>query len=77
MNETQAARVELARVLAKYGKTGEIPYPDIATKAKAQQYIGLPMDQLKKEKEEFIKTVIPVWDKKALEREAKWGVVVL
>jgi len=77
LNETQSARVVLARVLAKYGKTGEIPYPDIATKVKAQQYIGLPMDQLNKEKQEFIKTIIPLWDKKALEREAKWGIVEL
>jgi nitrite reductase (cytochrome c-552) len=73
ISETQKARLALARILAKHGKTDEIPYPDIATKDKAQEYIGLKMEDLKKEKDEFIKTVIPKWDEQAKAREAKWG----
>lgn len=76
MNATQDARVLLTRLLAKLGKTDEIPYPDIATKSKAQKYIGLPMDQLYKEKEEFLKNVVPVWNKKAMERENSWKVTI-
>ena len=72
ISETQKARLQIARILAKHGKIDEIPYPDIATKAKAQEYIGLKMDELKQEKEEFIKTVIPKWDEEAKAREAKW-----
>lgn len=64
INESAQARVLLARVLASHGRTSEIPYPDISSKEKAQQFIGLPMDQLKKEKEEWIRTVLPGWDKK-------------
>ena len=74
MSETQAARVQLARLLVSLGKKDEIPYPDISTKEKAQKFIGLPMEQLKKEKREFIETVIPVWDKKAKEREDSWKI---
>jgi nitrite reductase (cytochrome c-552) len=77
MSAIQDARVMLTRVMGKLGKSGEIPYPDIATKEKAQQYIGLPMDQLRKEKEEFLKNVVPVWDQKASERENGWKVVIL
>jgi len=66
------ARVELARILAKHGIFEAIPYPDITNKAKAQKFIGLPMDKLNKEKQEFIKTVLPEWDKKAAEREATY-----
>jgi len=66
-------RIMLARLLGKLGKTLEIPYPDITTKAKAQKFIGLDMEQLYKEKKEFIKTAIPLWDQKAKERENKWG----
>jgi nitrite reductase (cytochrome c-552) len=73
MNESQDARVMLARLLDKLGKNQEIPYPDITTKAKAQQFIGLDMGQLFKEKQEFIKTVLPGWDEKAKAREEKWG----
>jgi nitrite reductase (cytochrome c-552) len=77
MHETQDARVLLARLLAKLGKNNEIPYPDIATKDKAQKFIGLDMNQLRKEKLEFLKTIIPGWDKRAKEREDKWKVVVM
>ena len=68
----QEARIKLARVLANYGMNEEIPYPDIATKAKAQKFIGLPMEKMKKEKEEFKKNVLPEWDEKAKAREAKY-----
>jgi nitrite reductase (cytochrome c-552) len=77
MYETQDARVLLARLLVKLGKNNEIPYPDIATKDKAQKFIGLDMNQLRKEKEKFLKTMVPGWDKRAKERESKWKVVVM
>ncbi len=63
LSESASARILIARVLAAHGKNTEVPYPDISTKEKAQQFIGIPMDQLKKEKEEWIKTVLPGWDK--------------
>jgi nitrite reductase (cytochrome c-552) len=72
ISEAQEARVELAGILNRHGKNQEIPYPDIASKDKAQKFIGLQMDQLKKEKQEFIKNVVPGWDRKAKEREDKW-----
>ncbi len=74
VNYAQEARVMLARVLASKGITHEIPYPDITTKAKAQEYIGLPMDQLREEKRIFKEQILPVWDQKAKEREAEWEV---
>lgn len=58
----QEARVKLARVLAALGNNKPVPYPDISTKAKAQEYIGLPMDELREEKEEFLETVVPDWE---------------
>jgi nitrite reductase (cytochrome c-552) len=72
MSESQQSRVQLVRILARYGKLDEIPYPDLSTKAKAQQFIGLEMDKLNKEKEEFRRTIIPLWDQQARERESKW-----
>lgn len=70
IDNAQEARIILARILAKYGITEEVPYPDIATKAKAQKFIGLPMEKLIKEKEEFKKNILPIWDEKAKAREA-------
>ncbi|MBN2347328.1 MAG: ammonia-forming cytochrome c nitrite reductase [Bacteroidales bacterium] len=69
ITKAQNARLKLARVLATKGVTDEIPYPDISTKAKAQAFIGLDMQTLNAEKQEFLKTVVPEWLKKAEERE--------
>lgn len=67
----QEGRIKLARLLMKLGRSEEVPYPDISTKAKAQKYIGLPMEKLIQEKEEFKKNILPKWDQEAKEREAK------
>ncbi len=72
MEKSQEARLILSRILNKYGIKNPIIYPDISTKAKAQKYIGLDIDKLKAEKLEFVKTILPEWDKKAKERESKY-----
>ncbi|HKM93809.1 MAG TPA: ammonia-forming cytochrome c nitrite reductase [Prolixibacteraceae bacterium] len=66
------ARVKLARVLASLGHNMEIPYPDISTKAKAQEYIGLNMEKLNEERVRFVNEVLPQWDEAAKEREANY-----
>jgi nitrite reductase (cytochrome c-552) len=71
----QNARVKLARLLATKGITTEIPYPDITTKEKAQNYIGLPMEKLIQEKKIFQEQILPKWEKEAEERESKYDVV--
>lgn len=60
----QEARVKLARILDR-----EIPYPDISTKAKAQAFIGLDMDKLKRDKQLFIEDIIPQWLEEGKARE--------
>ena len=47
--------------------------PDISTKEKAQKYIGLDVETMKKEKAEFKKTLVPQWLEAAKKREAKYG----
>jgi nitrite reductase (cytochrome c-552) len=74
LSEIASARDLITRVLATHGKNTEVPYPDITTKEKAQQFIGLPMDQLMKEKEGWIKTILSEWDKNAKAREAAYPV---
>ena len=74
VERAQEARIALVRIFHKYGFDGEVPYPDIATKAKAQKFIGLDVDKLKKEKEEFKKNVLPEWEKKAEKRESGYQV---
>lgn len=65
IHESAQARVILARVLASHGRSEEIPYPDITTKEKAQQFIGLDMEKMRREKQEFLNTVVPAWDKRS------------
>ncbi len=72
INLAQEARVKIAHVLAELGHRGPVPIPDISTKASAQAYIGLPMDKMISEKQQFMSQIIPQWVDKAEEREAGW-----
>ncbi|MBS4057402.1 MAG: ammonia-forming cytochrome c nitrite reductase [Bacteroidales bacterium] len=76
IHHAQNARISLARLLAAKGISGEVAYPDISTKEKAQEYIGLPMEKLRQEKLEFLKEIVPVWKQKSAEREAKYDIVL-
>jgi nitrite reductase (cytochrome c-552) len=66
------ARLKLSKVLSVYGFNEQVPYPDISTREKAQAYIGLDMDMHNREKENFLKTVVPEWIQKAKEREKNY-----
>lgn len=61
MEYAKDARLQVARVVAKHGYTGEIPLPDISTKEKAQTYIGLDMKTYRAKKQRFLDTVVPKW----------------
>jgi nitrite reductase (cytochrome c-552) len=69
----QEGRIKLARLLADLGHNEEVPYPDISTKAKAQEFIGLPVEKLKEEKNEFLETLLPKWKEEAKKREAGYA----
>ena len=73
-NAAQEARIKLVRLLNELGFDEEVPYPDISTKAKAQQYVGLDMEKLEREKQVFKENIIPKWLEEAKAREAKMGV---
>lgn len=68
LQKSEQARNELTKLLIKLNVKFPLAYPDISTKAKAQKYIGLDMQKLFKEKEEFLRTVVAEWDKKAGKR---------
>ena len=53
--------VQIVKVLAKHGFTGDIPMPDVSTKAKAQQYIGLDMPKLEEKNQRFMDEIVPKW----------------
>jgi len=68
------ARMKLSRILADLGFNKEVPVPDISTKAKAQEVVGLDMDKLNRQKEKFLEEVVPKWEEKAAEREKTYDV---
>lgn len=74
MQAAQDARLKLARILAELGYNKEVPYPDISTKAKAQEFIGLDMDKLNSEKARFMEEVVPKWIEQAKKREKQYPV---
>ncbi|MBP7076007.1 MAG: ammonia-forming cytochrome c nitrite reductase [Bacteroidales bacterium] len=71
IEKASLARIEIARLLADLGYNEEVPMPDISTKEKAQQYVGLDPQKLKTDKEEWKTKVLPQWLAKAEERERK------
>ncbi len=70
----QEGRLKLARLFAGLGFNEELPYPDISTKAKAQAFIGMDVEKLKSEKEEFKNNMLKDWMTAAEEREAGYEV---
>ena len=61
IQKSQEARIILATIFAKYGKDYPIELPDISTKAKAQEFIGLDMNQQRRMKKDFKENVLPGW----------------
>ncbi|MCR4766022.1 MAG: ammonia-forming cytochrome c nitrite reductase [Bacteroidaceae bacterium] len=59
--QAQEARRLIAKVLAKHGYLAEVPMPDISTKEKAQEYIGLNPSAMKEKKAKFLDEVVPMW----------------
>lgn len=71
IQKSQEARVLLAEILTRNNVPTPVEMPDISTKAKAQEYIGLPMDEIRSSKQKFLDEVVPQWIKEARERESR------
>ena len=65
LDRAHKARFEIAKVLSQLGYNGNVPLPDISTKQKAQQYIGLDIPAERNAKKKFMDTVVPQWLKQA------------
>lgn len=61
LNRAYQARMAIGKVLVSHGYTDDVPLPDISTKEKAQQYIGLDMPAERAAKNKFLKEVVPKW----------------
>ncbi|MGI9527148.1 MAG: ammonia-forming cytochrome c nitrite reductase [Weeksellaceae bacterium] len=69
----QEGRIKVARLLADLGYNKPVPMPDISTKEKAQSFIGLDMEKLRKEKRAFKENLLPKWLEAAKKREATYN----
>jgi nitrite reductase (cytochrome c-552) len=65
----EQARRELAALFVKQGWKYPVKLPDISTKEKAQEFIGLDMKMLYDDKQDFLKTTAVQWDEEAKERQ--------
>jgi nitrite reductase (cytochrome c-552) len=62
------ARLQLARILGRLGVPQPVPMPEW-NKESLQAYIGLNMQTIERQKEEFLRTTLPEWIKTAGERQ--------
>ncbi len=66
LDRTMQALIEIQKVLFSLNvNPDKLAMPDISTKAKAQEFIGLDMERLRDRKEQFKSQVIPEWLKQA------------
>jgi nitrite reductase (cytochrome c-552) len=72
IQKSEEARNLLAAILTKLNVKLPVQMPDLSTKQKAQQYLGLDVVQFSKDKDKFKKDVVPLWDKQAEERQKKF-----
>jgi nitrite reductase (cytochrome c-552) len=61
IQKAQEASLKLAMILTNHGVGYPIEMPDISTKAKAQEFIGLDMEMLRQQKREFKEETLPKW----------------
>ena len=57
IEKSSEARRGLAKILFKHGVTEEVAVPDISTKERAQKVIGLNMEEIVRQKREFLQTL--------------------
>jgi len=69
IEKAEKARGMLAALFTRLGVKLPIDYPDISTKEKAQRYIQLDMKLLWEDKNEFLRTIVPLWDSLAKKRQ--------
>ena len=55
------AQLECQKVAGMHGWQGSIPLPDISTREKAAKYIGLDIAKLRKQKKQFVDSIVPKW----------------
>ncbi len=61
IQKSQEASLKMTSIFRKYNVDYPIEMPDLSTKEKAQAFIGLDMEQIEKEKEEWKENVLPKW----------------
>ncbi len=61
IQKAQEASLELTSVFRRYGVDYPIEMPDLSTKENAQEFIGLDMEQIRGEKQEWKNNVLPEW----------------
>jgi nitrite reductase (cytochrome c-552) len=72
IQKAEEARNLLAAILTQLNVKLPVQMPDLSTKQKAQQYLGIDIVQFSKDKDKFKKDVVPLWDKQAEERQKKF-----
>lgn len=69
IEQSQEARIKIARLLAQKGYSYEVSLPDYSNLQAAQKYVGIDLEQLRKQKEEFLNKTAIEWDSIATARE--------
>ncbi len=69
IQKVNEARILITEILIRKGVKVPVALPDFGTKAKAQQLVGLSIDQIRADKKEFLHNTLPQWLEQARMRE--------
>ncbi len=69
IQKAEKARGLLNLILVNHGVNIPIEMPDISTKAKAQEYVGIDIEKLEADKKKLLDSIVVEWEKKAKERQ--------
>jgi nitrite reductase (cytochrome c-552) len=71
LDKVGETRLLLAQLLAKYDHNKPVAMPNFNDKAELQKYIGWDIASDRKNKEKFLKEIVPEWIRKGKAREAQ------
>lgn len=69
LQQSGEARIKIARLLAQKGYSYEVNLPDYSSLEATQKYVGINLQELNKQKNDFLSKTAIEWDRIAAERE--------
>lgn len=69
LQRAEQARAQLFVILVRHNADLPVDLPDVGTKSRAQEYIGWIMEDLRRDKQRLLDSLVPEWEAEARKRQ--------